>query len=343
MKSFHKTMGLLSGIFLLMIVGSVSVASSYMTNNDITIPLLFSDSTEITESASNKINIWDSGSNASSYDTITTNRSETFNVVEEIFISSSTEEVIFIEEDRNNILVEFEREQPDTDNYEVLYNTNSSNNKLTISATLKSKGISINKVYKGSIKIYVPEDYHFDKVTIDSGAAKITSDNIYTNTNNLTAIASFGDIDIDIDDPINEVLISCNFGSIKVGVNDEVNNLDITCDMGTIDLEINDGINELSVKENMGDVDIEGNSPIGSVTVENNMGAIKAEFSDFVEYVDIENNMGDINVTFLDNNNMTIYIDASLGSVHSDFVTTDSNKSNYKFKSNMGSIKVFND
>lgn len=342
MKSFHRTMGYLSSIFLLMIILSIVIASSYMNRNSISLTQLFSEVGDISNNSTNNISFWGSGKSSSDYTTVNISESETFDLVEEIFVSASIEEVIFIEDDRDDILVEYHRERPDTSNYEVNYSANASNNKLSISATLKSKSISINKAYKGTIKIYVPNDYRFDKVTIDSGAAKITSENIYTNTNSLSAIASFGDIDFEINNPIDEVIISCNFGSIKVEVNESIKDFDVTCDLGEINLTLNDSIDTLTVNEDMGDVEINATSPLGSVNIQNNMGAIEAEFLESVEALVIENNMGDINVSLHDNDDITIYMDTDLGSVNSDFPTTDLKSTNFQFKNNMGSIKVYN-
>jgi len=342
MKSFHKTMGYLSAIFLLMIIVSISVASSYMKDHDISFPQLFSNSGEISYNSTRNLNFWDSGNKASNYETLNISESETFDLAEEIFISASIEEVTFIEDDRNDILVEYYRELPNTKNYEVTYKASASDDKLSIFTTLKIKNISIDKAYDGTIKIYVPIDYTFEKVTIDSGAAKITSNNIYTNTKSLSTIASFGDIDIEISSPIDEVLISCNFGSVDVQVNDIIKELDVTCDMGKINLTINDKVDILTVNEDLGDVVINATSPLGSVEITNSMGSIKADFLESVKEVVIENNMGDIDANFYKNDNISIYIDTDLGSIHSDFPTTASKDTNYKFSSDMGSIKVQN-
>lgn len=341
MSSFHKTMGYLSAIFLIMIVLSVSIASSYMSQNNINFGSIFSETGNLSYDATNNISIFESGKNSSNYETVSQNDSKAFDLVDEIFVSTSTEEVVFIEEDRDDILVEYYRELPDTNKYQVDYNVNSTNKKLTISATVKSSNIAINKIYEGIIYIHVPSDYVFDKITIDSGAAKITSDNIYTKTKSLSTIASFGDIDIDIDSPIEEVIISCNFGSIIVDVNEKVQDLDITCELGRIELNVNDDVGTLSINEELGDVILTSSASIDDVVITNSMGAIKAVFEETVRSVSIENSMGDIEVDFYENPDISIYINTELGSIHSDFDTTSDDDADFYFANELGSIKVY--
>lgn len=340
MKSFHKTMGILSGIFLLMIIVSISVSSSYMTRHNITFPELFSETGNITYGVESGSSFWRTGEKSSNYETITIENSDSYELVDELFISASIEEILFVEEDRKDILVEYYRELPDTKNYQVNYKTTVLNNKLSISSTLKVNSLSINKDYEGFIKIYVPNDYQFDKVTIDSAAAKITSQNIYTKTNSLSAIASFGDIDIDIDSPIDEVIISCDLGSIEVNVNSKINNLDISCDLGEINLKLNEHVETLTISEDMGDIQLKASSTLGSVDIENNLGSIDAEFLENVNKVIIANDLGDINVDFYKNDDISIYIDTDLGNTSSDFTTISSKDADYKFTSNLGSIDV---
>lgn len=340
MSSFHKTMGYLSAIFLIMIVLSLSIANSYMSQNNINFDSIFGESGNLSYDARNNISIFDSGQSSSNYETVNKNESKTFDLVDEIFVSTSTEEVVFVEESRSDILVEYSRELPDTNKYQVDYKVDSSNNKLTISASMKSSNIAINKIYEGTILIHVPTDYVFDKITIDSGAAKITSDNIYTNTKSLSTIASFGDIDIDIDAPIEEVIISCSFGSIIVDVDNKIQDLDITCDLGRIELNINDNIDTLTINEELGDVQVASTASIKEVTITNSMGAIYAMFEETVGSVSIENSMGDIIVDFYDNPDISIYINTELGSIHSDFETTSDKNADFSFKNELGSIKV---
>jgi hypothetical protein len=316
-------MGFLSGIFLLIIILSVTVASSYMQRNDISFEDLFDGSSSIQYGNDWNFNgnfIFNQTNKSSDYETRIIEKNETFDIVDELFISTTIEEVVFVEEDRSDILVEYYRESPDTGAYDVKYKTSSTSNKLSVSTSLSIRNLRLNKEYKGKITIHIPSDYIFEKVTLDSGAAKIRTENIYSKTRALSIIASFGDIDITTDSPIEKVNVRCNLGSITLNVNKPINDLYIDCEMG--------------------DIKINTSSIIEYVSVVNNMGSINADFLENISGATFENNMGDINVTFHKNDDMAIYIDTNLGDTSSDYSTTSSNNTNFSFMTNMGSIKV---
>lgn len=343
MKSFHKTMGLMAGVFLLMIILSLSVASSYMTKNDILFESLFLESADPNYHGSYRFTwngLFGPSHRASDYETVTIEESESFGLAKELFVSSTIESISFIEEDRSDILVEYYRELPDSKLYDVNYSTSESENKLNITATLKIGNMNLNRTYGGEIKIHLPKDYHFDKVTVDTGMAKIRSANIYTDTDELSVIASFGDIDVVIEQPIRDVNVSCNFGSIDLRCESTIDNLDVDCDMGSIDLEVNAPISQLDVTENMGDVNLNASAEISHVDIVSNMGTVRADFLETVGGMDLDTNMGDVDVYFYENADMHVHADTDLGNVKSDFPIVSAGKTDFRFTSNMGSVSV---
>ena len=86
MKSFHKTMGYLSAAFLLMIILSISISSTYMKNNNIGFPDLFAETGSLVYDSSNNLNFWASSKKSSSYETIKINESNNFKLVDELNI-----------------------------------------------------------------------------------------------------------------------------------------------------------------------------------------------------------------------------------------------------------------
>ena len=128
MKSFHRIMGYLSGIFVLMIIVSISISSSYMKRNEITFSQLFSETGSLQYGGNWSLSLEGLFSNhlkSSDYETIRIEESNQFDLAKEIFISSSIEDVIFIEEDRSDIQVDYYRELPDTNADSVRYRASS--------------------------------------------------------------------------------------------------------------------------------------------------------------------------------------------------------------------------
>jgi len=348
MKSFHKTMGYLAGIFTLMIIVSITIASSYMTRNNISFISLFEEtsSLEFDNNFEFKLdNLFNNIDLSSRYDTKLIEDSQTFDLVKEIFISSSIEEIVFIQEEREDIKVDYFRELPDSKYYSVDYNINDTNSRLNITATMSvsAKNLTINNDYKGSITIYVPKEYLFDKITLDSSISTLKSENIYPFTKNLTLISSLGDIDIDITEPLNSLNITSKLGSIKLEIKSEINKLYINCDLGKINLTIDESIGDLAIEENLGDIKITSNAPIGISKIHNNMGKLEGTFTKKVESIDFSTNMGSIDISLLDNDDISIYTETNLGSVESDFPTASKEQTDFIFTSNMGKIKVQQD
>jgi len=346
MKSFHKTMGYLAGIFTLMIIVSISVASSYMSRNNISFLSLFEETStlEFDEDFEFKLDgLFNNIELSSRYDTKIIKDSQSFNLTKELFISSSIEEIIFIQEDREDIKVDYYRELPDSKYYSVDYKVNESSNRLNISAAMSVKNLTINNDYKGSITVYVPKAYAFDKITLDSSISTLKSENIYPFTRNLTIISSLGDIDIDITESLDSLNITSKLGSIKLDIKGEIDKLYINCDLGKINLTIDEIINDLSIEENLGDIKITSNAFIGTSKIHNNMGKLEGTFAKEIKSIDFSTNMGSIDITLLDNDDISIYSETNLGSVDSDFPSTTKELTDFIFTSNMGKIKIQKD
>lgn len=345
MKSFHKTMGYLSGIFIIMIISSLAVSSSYMTRNNIKFRDLFDGTTRLNfdENFDFQLDsLFNNLEKASHFDTKIIEKSDSFESVKELFISSSIEEISFIEEDRKDIKVDYFRELPNSKYYTVTYSASASNDKLTISAATAIKNLTINRDYKGSITVHVPNGYAFNKITLDSGISKLKTENIYPNTKNLTIISSLGDVDLDINNSLDSLSITSNLGSVKLKVEAAIKKLYVNCDLGKIDLSLNASVDDLSIEENLGDIFLTSESTLGVIKVKNNMGKIEGNFNGTIDGADFVNNMGNINITLADNDNISIYVETNLGSVDSDYPKTDKKSTDFKFTSNMGSIHVKN-
>ncbi len=320
MKSFNKTMSFLAGLFAIMIILSIAVASSYINRNNLSGSDLWGNSSHIQFSDDWEFNgLFSSNHRSNEFETLVLTQTDTFDLKSELFISSSIEEITFIEEDRNDIMIEFYREYPDTSTYNVKYEVTETIDRINISSTLSIRGLIINKDYSGNIKVHIPTDYHFNKVTLDSSATVMNTDNIYTKTDVLTILADFGDIDINIDQPIETVSINCDMGAIKIYTSKAIGNLDISNDIGDLFFNID--------------------APVNNANFSSNLGQISGEFKDEVGQVNASTDLGNIDITFHKNENMVVTIDVDLGDKSSDFPTTNNSK-DFRFSSDLGSVQI---
>ncbi|WZL81518.1 DUF4097 family beta strand repeat-containing protein [Vallitaleaceae bacterium 9-2] len=304
MKSFNKTMGYLMGFFFLMATLSVVVALSYIERHDLSVNNLFSQSTSLRYSDHWDIDffpdILSSSHRSDNYETLTLSDQETFDLVDQLFISTSVEDVHFIEEEREDILVEYFREQPDTNRYTTNFNTQLKNNQLSVTTTLSIRNLVMTQDYKGTINVHIPKDYHFKEVKLDSDTTRLTNDNIYQNTDKLILITDLGDIDISLTQDIKEVGIFCDLGSISLDSQSQLGFLEVNNNLGDIDLSLM-SVDMLKV-----------NADLGSIEADMNLD------EDTVIYADTD--LGSVNSDYK--------------------LTTTSSGSNYSFYSNLGSIEI---
>lgn len=344
MKSFNRNMGIMAGIFFVMIVGSVSVGTSYIESNNLDNLEFWNETTNLDYSGD-----WDfdgifSNKKTSDFDTMTINDSQTFSLQPELYISSSIEEITFVEENRNDIQVNYYREYPDTDAYHITYKADETTSRITVTTTLSIRNIAVNKSYDGRIEIRLPKGYEFDEITLESAAAKIESDNVYTKTKELNIIASFGDIDIKIEDTMETLDIQCSMGSVNINVQEDIDTLNLECNLGDIDLRLDGKIANFSLQNDMGDTNIEARRAIGKGNISASLGEVTGSFRNEVSALNVHCDMGSINLSFRDNDDMVVYADTDLGDVSVDGAFTISDDpSDFSFTSNLGSISIVED
>lgn len=343
MKSFHRNMGYITGIFIIMIVASLAVSGSYMQRNDISIKDLFEGSTHIQfdDDFGFKLDsIFNDIEKSSHFDTKVIEQTDTFKVSKELFISSSIENIVFLQEDRNDIQVDYYREMPNSTYYNVNYSAKETDDKITVSAAMSVRNLTINHDYKGTITIHVPMEYTFDKLTLDSGISTLKDSNVYLNTKDLTIISSLGDVNLSIAQPLEVLHITSNLGSVKLKIDSDIDKLTVNCDMGKINLTIDAPVNVLTLEENLGDINITSNAPIEFAKVNNNMGKLDGNFNSTVNGIDFYTNMGSIEVTLNQDKEFSVYAKTSLGKISTDYPKVKKDQTNFHFVSNMGSIII---
>ena len=304
MKSFHKTMGYLLGFFFIMTLVSIIVAASYINSNNLSLENIFSENTSINYTDHWDIdffpNILSSNHRSDDYKTISLSNTQTFDLPDKIFISAAVEDIQFIEAERDSILVEYYRDQPDTKRYNSNFNTQLKNDQLSITTSLSIRNLIMTKEYKGIIKVYVPKGYFFEEVKLEADTIPLTDDNVYYNTNKLILMTDLGDIDLHFPKKMKDVSVFCDIGSISLQSESEIENIIIRNDLGDIHLDL-DTVNSLDIDTDLGAINATLNLPSDTlIYADTDLGSIDSDFkktnSEEEANYSFYSNLGSINI-----------------------------------------------
>lgn len=343
MKQFNRLMGITAIICIIALITSGIISLSYIASNKYDFDNIFEDEFYIDFSFHDFDfpSLFSTKKHSSSFETIIKEDSKEFNLVDEISINSSIEKIKFIEESRSNIKIDYYREKPDTKLYKTSYNSKIIDNKLIINSTLSTKNLITNIHYDGYINIYIPKDYKFNKIVIDTSLARISNESIYDNVDTLLLHAKLGDINIDINKPKDFLSIDCDLGDVDINVNSEIKSLDINLNMGSSNIKLANSVEKLICKNNMGEINLDSSGNLENVSLESDMGSITSVFKDHVKTLSASTSMGSIEATFYSNNNSIVYANKKLGSVNSDLpIVNNKTDADFIFTANMGSIDI---
>lgn len=344
MGTFHSFIKKSCIFFLIVTIASITVGASYMVRHDITVNSFIGDYEYLTHNYNNSfmgnnIAAIFTSDRSSDYPTRTITKTAQFPLTDEIFITADFEKITFIEEERNDLLVDYYREYPETDKYQVNFDTQLDDSSLYITSFSSTNNLAITQNYIGKLQIHVPKDSHFKKISIESDAAVLTDSNLYTNTDVLSLVANMGDIDINLEDSLDSLFVNCDLGTVSIKTQQEINQFEISTNFGSVNLDINADIDALTITENLGDTQLHSTHDINELSIINDVGNINADLNGKMDTIHMSTNLGDIDVTLpssIDN----IYASTDLGDVHSEFTQVESSSSSYAFSSNLGSIHI---
>ncbi len=346
MQTFHSFIKKSCIFFLILTIASITISVSYMRRHDISLSAFVDEYGYIVQNqntsylSDNMASAIFSSDRSSDYPTRTIEKSDTFSLPTEIFITSDIEKISFVEENRTDLLVEYFREIPDTNKYQVNYEAHLENSQLYISSSSSANNLAITQNYNGSIRIHIPTNTHFDKLSFESNAALVTDSNIYTNTDVLSIMADLGDIDLTVENALDSLYIRCDLGSVSLNTKEDIEQLDVESEFGSVDLTLNGKLALLNIEEDLGDIDLLTTQPIDKIFITTELGNIDAYLHGGVDAINVSTSLGAIDVT-LPPTTASIYASTSLGDVDSEFPLTDNDTSNYSFVSDLGSIRIF--
>ena len=176
--------------------------------------------------------------------------------------------------------------------------------------SIKEKKSSFFSKITGEIILYVPEDFLFEKVAIDSGTGKITVEQIRTNI--LDFDLGTGSVTIDYLDVVQKGQIDSTAGELSI-LDGNMHNMDLDLGIGKMTLtskltgsnEISCGVGETNIyllgdKE---DYQVKVDKGIGSVQLDGQTVSGNTSYGIGINWVDIDGGIGNIHIHFIKNFN----------------------------------------
>jgi hypothetical protein len=332
-KSFNKYLGYTALILFIILILSALVSVSYINSN--------SDLQAIDFNGDFTFSLGSFSERSSNYDTVSITDSQTFSLKEKIIINSTWDEVLFIQEEREDILVECYVEKPDTPLYNVRYSMNETDDSLLINSETNIRNLMTDIDYVNYIKIYIPYDYECDTLDMTMSIGTINNDSIFDNIANLILTSDIGNIDVDITTPKKNLIVSCDLGDVAIKTTAEIDYFECSNDLGDMDIIIDNTVNTFVGSANMGSIDITANDSIDNVDLSSDLGSVTAIFKEPVAALTAETDLGSIDATFYKNDDATTYVENEFGNIYNDFEIVDSDADpDFYFYASLGSITV---
>ena len=271
---------------------------------------------------------------------ITIHEENTFEITSNIEIHSSIEDILFVPEEREDILVIFDRELPDTNKYDLSYNASSTKNTIRIKSDLDTNGYYSNKHYKGSITIYVPVDYHCDQLTIDSDISPRTL-SLPDNVNSLKAEVAFGSIDIDVTTPLDLLDLSINAGDLNFTTTEPIDTIKASVDTGSLNFQLRETARLVDIDNDLGEITANMLISPTNMNVNCSVGDVTLTFHEPILSLDADVDLGDLTIHTTSEDDGLVYYNVDLGDIDSRLSTiSDKGKANIRLDMNVGSIAI---
>lgn len=198
----------------------------------------------------------------------------------------------------NVIIKQGENLKAETNNKYI--NVKESNNKLFIKETRNN---FFGKRVNSDLIIYIPSDFIFDGVAIDSGAGTIDIDNL--STKNLDLDLGAGKVTINNLNVLESTSIDGGAGKISI-LNGSLHNLELDMGVGELDLsaklsgnsDIDAGVGKLSLNLIGNDYKIKVDKGIGSASINGNDIKDDTYYGEGSNIVDIDGGVGSIDISY---------------------------------------------
>ncbi|MDF1617433.1 DUF4097 family beta strand repeat-containing protein [Petrocella sp. FN5] len=348
-NSFDTIMGkaLLASVAIIALAALIII--SYMDKHNLSFKEFFNSNIVVSRLDNITMNMdfdldglnFDNKNPSSRFNTKQIHEEKTFDILDRIKILATTETILFVHEDRDDIKVIFDREVPDTPKYRVDYKATQVNQEIHISSKLTLKNVFTDRTYNGSITLYVPEDYHCDTLIIEKTIFELGDLTLPNHLDNLSISSNVGELKIDLLQPLDQLTLSINAGNINVKTEESVNQLDLSINTGTLRLHALEEVQNFKASNNFGDLDfVFSRSPIDA-TITSNAGDIRLEFMEPIHQLDAKVNIGSLDLILPFDDESKVYSNTKLTEISSDIpVVSNRPEANIFLSVDVGSIRV---
>lgn len=340
MKGFHKFLGVTALLLTVILILTLSFTGYYISRHK---EILTQFQNIHFPTVTNVQYDWSlfNSQKSSTFETLTTSKTNNFDLPETIVIDVSLETIEFVEEDRTDILVEYYNEYPNSPLYKAEYFPELIDSTLYIRTNYKITDLFIDKKYDSKITLHVPKDYICKNLDITLSMGELNDKSIYKNASNLKLTAKLGDIDVNITTPKDTLIVNSEAGNIDLEISAPVSIFESKSNYGETKLDFNEKVGSLFCELDMGNLTVRTEKPIDIASLSAKMGNIEANFSENVEKLTASAEMGNVEMVFGNNNDSTVYIDTDMGNINSDFeLVKENDHPDFKVYSNMGNVSL---
>jgi len=348
-NSFDSNIGKALLVSIAVIALAALIVISYMDKHDLSIKeffnanLVFNRFDKITMDLDfdmDGLNL-DSDNPSSHFDTKQLYEEQTFEALDTIRIFATTEAIIFVHEDRDDIKVVFDREVPDTSKYKIDYRATQTSQEINITSKLNLNNVFTDQTYHGSITLFVPENYQCDTLTIEKAVSELDGLTLPNHLNNLNIASNVGELRIELFHPLEQLYLKINAGNINLKTNAVVSQLELSMNTGTLRLQAQEEIENFIASNNFGDLDfVFTRSPLAA-TITSNAGDIRLDFIEPVHQLDAKVNIGSLDLMLPQSDQSHVYSNTKLTDLSSDLpVVSTRQEANIILSVDVGSINV---
>lgn len=340
MKGFHKFLGVTALLLTVILILTIAFTGYYLSRHK---EILSQFRSTHFPGITNIQYDWSFFNNqkSSSFETLTTSKTDNFEIADTIVIDVSFEDLVFIKEERTDIMVEYFNEYPNSPLYQVIYDSEMIDKTLYISTQYSISDLFIDKDYKSNITIHVPNDYICNNLDITLSMGEITDLSIFDGVNNLKLTAKLGNIDMNITSPKDTLIVNSEAGNIDLTMTAPIGHFESKSNFGETHLNFSNTVGSMLCELDMGNLVVQSSGPIETVNLAAKMGNIEAYFDENIGQLFATADMGNIEMDFGANKNATVYIDSDMGNIDSDFkAVKESDHPTFKVYSNMGNVEL---
>ncbi|RRD93572.1 hypothetical protein EII17_12090 [Clostridiales bacterium COT073_COT-073] len=276
----------------------------------------------------------------------TLHREMNFPVSKKLKITVDIENISFVEENREDILVVYDYRHPHAPEYHIDFKAFFIRDEIQIIATTTAKkqnslpfsAADLDGIYRGSIEIHLPKDLQLETLALTTSGLNIEQNMLYENADSYILTSSMGNISFVINQPKKLISVETDLGNCSVLTQAPVEIFDLISNLGNAYLDFEQSIDTLYVINSFGNSTVVFNDSLTAGNIQSNVGKVHLFGRKLPDNLNISTLTGDI-LTYLSQNPST-YLSTVDGTVSSYFELTDQLDPRLYITSHAGNIQV---